>query len=119
MYDYENAIEIFLKMLRVSVEENRMSREDVAYEDKYLQDILHKFELDEMKYPERAKLATELKNSRKNRRIGKDTVEITEPILAWADENKRAIEQLKQLLGRVRKIKEGHLNRKYKPRVMN
>lgn len=119
MYEYSKAIEIFLKMLKTAEDENRVSRDNVAYADKLLQDLLHKLELEDLKYTERAKLATELKKSRKNRRIAKDTIDITEPILAWLADNKKAVEQLKQLLGRVRKINEARVDRKYNPRVMN
>lgn len=119
MYEYTKDIEAFLKTLKSAEENNRMSKEQLVYEDKLLQDILHKLELEDLNYSERAKLATQLKNSRKNRRKAKDTIEFTDAILEWLENNKKPVEQLKQVLGKLRKIKEVQGARQYTPRIMN
>lgn len=41
-----------------------------------------------------------------------------EPIRAFADGNKKFVEQTKQLLGKVRKVEEYHADRSYKTRVL-
>lgn len=119
MYEYTKDIEAFLKTLKSAEENTRVSKDTLIYEDKLLQDILHKLELDDLKYSERAKLATQLKNSRKNRRRAKDTIEFAEPILEWLENNKKPVEQLKQVLGKLRKIKELQETRQYTPRIKN
>lgn len=119
MNEYVKVVETFLKMLKEAEDSSRVSKEHLVYEDKLLQDILHKLELDDLKYSERAKLATQLKNSRKNRRKAKDTIEFAEPILEWLENNKKPVEQLKQVLGKLRKIKELQETRQYTPRIKN
>ena len=54
----------------------------------------------------------------KQRRDYKDAVEELEPIRTFADSNKKFVEQVKQLLGKVRKVEEYHAERSYKPRVL-
>lgn len=88
-------------------------------EDKYLQDILHKLELEETSIVEKIELATKLSESRKKRRKNKDIVETTGAIKEWINENKKSINSLKQLLGKVRKIEEYHENRTYTPKILN
>ena len=83
-------------------------------------DIMHKFELDNLSYKERCKLATTLATSRKDRRFYKDHVEELEPIVNFMSESAhtKAINNLKQLLGEVRKVEKYHSNRTYRPRRM-
>ena len=52
------------------------NRNEVNRLDRLTQDYLHKLELDNLSYSERAKIATRLKYCRKLRRESKDTAEI-------------------------------------------
>lgn len=82
------------------------------------QDLLHQLELDgEQSYPDRCKLVTVLRKNRQKRRGYKDTIEETEVIINYTSDNKKAVELLKQLLGKVRKAESYHENRVYKPRI--
>lgn len=94
--------------------------------DKYTQDILHKIELDDTTRDERAKLATQLKYCRKDRRYYKDRIEELESFISLFDEqtheaakhNQRTMNLLTNCLGAVRKQEAYHENRKYKPRII-
>lgn len=80
------------------------------------QDILHYLELENPKYKERAKLATELAAVRKQRREYKDEVEEYVGIAEFAEKNKSFIHSLEQLLGEVRKVEKYHAERHYTPK---
>lgn len=95
----------------------RTAYDAVNREDKLTQDLLHAFELDELKAPERNKIGKEISINRKNRRYYKDVVESTEPVLNYIAQNKKAVDCLKNLLGELRKVEQYHSKRKYKPRV--
>mgnify|MGYP005780096411 CR=1 FL=1 len=73
---------------------------------------------DKQTYSERAKLATELRNCRLERRQYKDILEESEPIVQFFEEpqHKKTREQLKQLLGQMRKVENYHQNRQYRKR---
>ena len=90
-------------------------------EDLKTSDILHKLELENLNYKERAKLATQLATIRKDRRKYKDEYDEYEEyidIVNFAKENEKLIHQLEQLLGSVRKIEKYHSERQYVPRVI-
>ena len=80
------------------------------------QDILHDLELGDLNYKERAKVATKLAGVRKERRLEKDTIEELEDFISWySDQNtKKVLDQLRNVLGKVRKQEEYHENRVYK-----
>ena len=109
-------IKAFLDFLRESELQYRFSHETVETEDKRCQDLLHAIEF-EPSSKERSKICTRLRNSRIKRRENKDTVEELQPIMDYLKDYKRAVDQLGQVLGAVRKIEKYHANRSYKPRV--
>ena len=81
------------------------------------QDILHEIELGNTTYKERAKIATRLRNVRKERRVVKDYLEEISALVQWVDENKSCLNKLKEVLGQVRKQEKYHQNRTYHKRV--
>lgn len=93
--------------------------EKVGIEDRRTSDLLHELEIENTTSNERSKLATKLRNSRRDRRYWKDIVEECEPIINFANVpvNKKVINQLKQLLGEVRKVENYHSTRTYIPKV--
>ena len=93
--------------------------EKVNEEDKLTQDILHKMELGDLKYEERAKLATRLQTNRRDRRHYKDKAEELAPLADFINkpETQRTINLLKNVLGEVRKAEKSHENRVYIPRT--
>ena len=64
--------------------------------------IVHDFE-EGPTYQERGKLGTRLTNLRYERRVSKDTVELTRDIVQFCKDNKAFIDKLKRLLGDLRK----------------
>lgn len=89
--------------------------------DSLTQDYLHKLELEKMSYSERAKIATRLKEVRIKRREYKDIDELITPIFEWQSkpENSKALMNLKQVLGMVRKVEDTQPKRKYWYRALN
>lgn len=87
-------------------------------EEKRLQDFLHAIEF-EASAKERSKICTKLHKSRMERRRYKDIVEELEEVVRFCSDqqNKKVLDQLTQLLGRVRKIEKYHRERQYIPRV--
>ncbi len=114
---YSKEIERFMKILKQSKADFSYHYEIVGKKDKETQDLLHELELG--KYENRSKTATKLAKVRKERRVAKDIVEITEPIVNFLNENKKLYDQLGQLLGLVRKVEKSHQGRVYKPRIRN
>ena len=103
----------------------REAQKNLAYAEEQMmkqnhksQDILHKLELEKTTYNERAKLATELMNVRQERRKWKDEVEEYEEIVKFAVDYKSYINQLEQLLGKVKQVEKYHLTRRYVPKCL-
>lgn len=92
--------------------------ESMKQEDKKPQDFLHAVEF-EASAKERSKICTRLHKSRNDRRRYKDTVEEREDLVMFFHDpqHKKTLEQLPQLLGRVRKVERYHADRTYTPRV--
>lgn len=111
-------IKRFLDFIREAEPRYKFAREAVETENKRTQDFLHAIEF-EPHAEERSKIATKMRASRIERRENKDIVEELEPIIEFmsVQSNKRAIDQLAQLLGKVRKVEKYHENRTYYPRV--
>ena len=103
----------FLAFLRMVETEYNNACAAQVQEDKKTSDYLHKLELDDLNYSERAKVATQLKNNRKQRREYKDVCEELAPIVTFLQENKAFLNKLEQTLGAVRKVEKYHANRTY------
>lgn len=93
--------------------------QNIAVKDAEHQDFIHSLELDDLKYKERAKIATQIQQSRKDRRISKDIVDVLEPLYSFieSDSGKRSMNQLKNILGNMRKREEKQLTRVYHKRI--
>ena len=109
----------FLNLLREADNICTYAEEQKNREEAKTQDIIHKMELENLNYKERAKLATQLTNNRRERRIYKDELEEYQGIADFAKEHKDIVRQLEQLLGQLRKVEKYHENRRYTPKVLN
>ena len=91
----------------------------VGEKDKETIDFMHEVELKKLKQNEKAKMMTRLVEIRKERRYWKNKVDEYQSIneLLNDKEFKKTIEQLKQVLGKVRKAENYLEDREYKPRV--
>ena len=123
MIDPKNPSEYITEFLNFlsSVESSyKFCLAEMKKQEQLTQDYLHSLELDNLKYEERNKVATKLATNRKDRRYYKDRVEEYEPIVKFLNEqkNKNVVNQLKQVLGEVRKMENYHKDRFYIPKVL-
>lgn len=111
-------IKKFLDFIEECQNAYTLAYENMKREDERLQDLLHAIEF-ETKARERSKLCTKLHNSRIERRENKNIVELTEDIICFFQEpqHRKTLEQMKQLLGKVRKVEKYHNSREYKPKI--
>lgn len=121
MDKFSHRISETIKIFEDAQKDYQWSRDEISNMDKLTQDYLHKLELDDLKYTGRAKIATQLKRCRQERRAHKDTMEILEPIVQFAnsEKGKNLINLLREALGKTRKAEERMQNRIYYPRVLN
>ena len=110
-------IKQFLDFIRSVETTSRLSNEDRAMYDGQIQDILHFLELNEVPYLDRKKLTDLLPGIRRNRRVAKNTTATLAPLVRWMTEHKKAIRDLEQVLGSVRKEEEHQQNRIYSYRT--
>lgn len=112
------SLRTFLRFINECQALNEMARKEISKEDKREQDLLHAIEF-EPKAKERSKLCTQLHRSRINRRRNKDIFEETDDIVQFfsAGQHKKTLEQMGQLIGRVRKAEKYHESRVYIPRL--
>lgn len=109
-------IETFLAFMRDCETQYHMAEAEEQKTFGLINDILHSLELEDHTYHEFAKLGKELKEARQRRRIAKDIIQTTQPVLTWKDENQSVIKGLERLLGDVRKAERNTENRIYTPR---
>lgn len=112
-------LELFLNFIDACNSRYYFAYDNMSLEDRRLQDLLHEIEFAPGK-AERNRAATKLQGSRRARRENKDEVKRYERIVKFFEEqnNKRTLNQMRQLLGQQRKEEE-YLSseRVYKPRV--
>ena len=89
--------------------------------DQLTQDYLHQLELEDLKYEQRAKVATQLALCRKERRSYKNESEILEPLVQFLGSNtgKQMMKELQAVLGQMRRIEKNQAVRSYYPRVLD
>ena len=113
-------ISAFIKMNESVKKEYESALEIVNEKDKELSDLVHQAELNTLSQNEKAKAYTEISHNRRDRRYWKNKVDQFEPLytfLGTSKEYKLSLEQLKQILGKVRKAEDYLENRKYKPKA--
>lgn len=117
--DPSEVIQKFLDSIRQWQGEYNLAHENVGREDKRLQDLLHGLEFSSDNTEFQA-ASEKLRESRRVRRINKNTVQLLEHIVQFfgEEQNRKMLNQLTQLLGRQRK-QEAFLRseRTYKPRM--
>lgn len=118
--NFSEPISWFCKMMEDAQKDYAWNYEQVNRMDKLTQDYLHKLELDELAYKERAKVATQLARCRQKRREHKDTVEVLEPLVEFleSEKGKTLLNMMRETLGKVRKIERSMETRTYIPRIL-
>lgn len=117
---FSPVIRDFVKMMEEVPKDYAWNYEEVNRMDKLTQDYLHKLELDNLDYKERAKVATQIAKCRQARRACKDTVEVLKPLVEFLESEKgKALYNLvREALGKTRKVEERMETRTYVPRVL-
>ena len=69
-------------------------------------DLLHEIELVPHNAFDMVKIYKQLRESRKQRRLAKDSIRELTPLVTWGEDNKKEIEALKRTLGDVRKVEK-------------
>lgn len=110
-------LERILNDLRDSETELSIAHTELKQCDDETQDILHDMELNSHTYHERAQLASKLVEVRQKRRVAKNTIELLQPLATWINANAKPIQQLKTVLGDMRKIDVKQANRQYYPKT--
>lgn len=111
-------IKSFLDFLDECQELNSMAYSGVGEEDKRHQDLIHAIEFEHN--PDKiAQIGIRLHQNRMERRVYKDLFEVTNPVVEFVrdPQNKKTIDQMRQLLGKVREAEKRHENRVYIPRL--
>ena len=111
-------IKSFLDFIDECRELNSMAYSGVGEEDKRHQDLTHAIEFEDD--PEKiARIGMRIHQNRIERRVYKDIYEITSPVVEFArdPQNKKTLDQARQLLGKVRKVESRQENRFYVPRI--
>lgn len=105
---FSPVINNFVKMMEEASKDYAWNYEEVGRMDKLTQDYLHKLELDNLDYKERAKVATQLAQCRQARRACKDTVEVLKPLVEFleSDRGKNLYNLVREALGKTRKVEE-------------
>ena len=109
-------IEDFLNLIDACNRQYEVGYAKVGEANKLVVDLLHKLELNPPS--EKDKTATLLRNACKDRRYWKDMEEEAQCTQEWFENYKSAVEQLKQTLGKLRKVEEYHNGRSYHPRIL-
>lgn len=109
----------FITALKDAVTEFEALDANINNEDKTTQDLLHLLELGDLKCDDRSKVATQLARNRQNRRYYKDRREELEPLYNFYRENQKFFNKLDNVLCQVRKREKAHVDRIYKPRVVD
>lgn len=115
------SISNFVKTINDARSIYNTNEELMKEQDLLTQDLLHKLELENLNAPEMMKVASKLKECRKVRRYHKDILEEVSPIVSFIEDpsNRAAMKKIERLLGDVRKQKNKHKNRFYRPRVLH
>lgn len=117
---YSDTLSAFIKLNESIKREYESALDFVNERDKELSDLVHKLELEPLNQNEKAKIGTEISHNRRDRRYWKNIVDCYEPLyslLNTSKEYKTSIEQLKQVLGKVRRAEDYLKNRTYKPKA--
>lgn len=111
----------FLTFLSGVTEDYKHSQEEVRLLEELTQDYMHKLELQDHTYHQRAKIASALRQCRIDRRFHKDRITVLDPVVQCltSDKGKLILSQLQQTLGAVRKAERSTQDRRYIPRVLS
>lgn len=117
---FSESIANWCNFVTEAANELRSAKDEMDRLEALTQDYLHALELGDLNYKERAKIATKLAVTRKERRVAKDEVEVLEQFVIFCEEkdNRAYMNKLREILGKMRTSERKQKNRMYTPRVM-
>lgn len=120
MPQFSQGIGDFLNMMESAVKDYNWNSDQVNRLDSLTQDYLHKLELEDLTYHERARVASSLAECRRARRAHKDMVQVLSPLIEYlnSEKGKNMFNLMRETLGKTRKVEERMENRVYIPRVL-
>lgn len=109
-----------IAMLDNAVKDYEWNYNEVNKLDRLTQDYLHSLELEILSYQDRARIATKLSKTRRERRDHKDLAMALEPLVEFltSDRGQRMLNDLREALGKTRKVEAYMETRRYYPRVL-
>ena len=118
---FSDSISAFLNMVQEASADYNWNQEEIDRLEKLTQDYLHTMELNDTPYKETAKIGTQIKRCRQLRRKSKDTVMVLKPLIEFidSDKGKMAINLMREMLGKTRKVEKSMSNRAYRYRVLD
>lgn len=117
---FSGTISDFCDMVTEAKADYDWNNSEISRLDKLTQDYLHRLELEDLSYHERAKVATQLAECRRLRRASKDTVELLYPFIEFIDSEKgrQTMNLMKEALGKTRKVERYMETRTYRYKVL-
>ena len=119
---FSNDIKVFCDKVEQAKKDYNYAKDKIDSCDKIIMDYLHKIEFGGLKYKERAKLATQLKKIRNERREYKDQKEALQPLIEFLTQNKSGadlLKNLRQVQGECGKVEKNFNMRAYIPKGMS
>ena len=110
----------FLRVVDNAKADYKWNDSEVSRLDSLTQDYLHQLELGGLDYKQRARIATRLAKCRQERRGSKDTVQVLQPLMDYleTDKGKQALNLMREVLGKTRKVEQQMQTRVYRARVL-
>lgn len=115
-----NELNDFLDFVANAISMYNYCKGGQTLQEQITQDLLHKLELDNVSRNEQARITTQIKHCRKDRRYYKDRCEELAPLIEIFDDPKwkEIRNRLQSALGHIRRVEKYHADRKYVPKVM-
>ena len=117
---FSKTIETVCKSLEDAKQNYAWCDAEITRMERLTQDYLHKLELGNLDYRERAKVATAMAKCRRRRRECKDTIEILDPLVQflYSERGKNLIHLMNEVLGKTRRVEKNMETRTYCYRVL-
>lgn len=114
---FSPGLEAFLDYLQYTSGQYNIALTSCSEAEAATQDLLHSLELEDHDRTYMERLTRRMKKIRRERRLAKDTVLRSGPIVDWVEKNAAVIKSLERLLGEIRKAEAKTTDRIYIPRT--
>ena len=120
MPNFSQCISQFCSMMEEAKRDYAWNSDEVRRMEALTQDLLHRLELEDLGYKDRAKVATQLARCRQSRRDSKNMVEVLSPLVQFleSDKGRTMMNMMRETLGKTRRVEERMKNRRYIHRIL-